>query len=612
MSTKTLFIKVLNTFRINNLFLKFFKSPRIFLYHGVVSAEKNDGIGNYRNKHILLENFEKQIEVLRLNFKIVSIGELTRVVKSDPKSARGMVAITFDDGYRNVFKNAWPVLKKHRLPFSIFLPTDFIEKREPLWVDRLEYAIDKSKANIIDTNITKNGERISYDVSTKDNKIYADTQIREYAKSLPNNEREALINDIVKQSGIELRESIDSDEIYAPLDWQDVKEMLDSGLLTAGSHTKSHAIVSRISKDEFQEEISESKRIIEKNLNVSCEWFAYPNGKNKDFSADLFDILEQSGFKGALTTEMGFVGENFDFFAIPRIALDETNDMTMFMFTISGTRIFLRKFRNLADRAFSSFFSAEKPWSEEASITYFHDTAREYELAYESSTPRGYSFRIRRKRIMEAINYLPAGSKVLDIGCGPAVYTLELLNRGLEVWGVDPAEDMISIAKERFRNSDKAHFSVGIVEKMPFQNNFFDAIIAAGLFEYLDDKKSAMDEIKRVLIPGGMLISTFPYFWSAPRVWDRVVISFLTKIIGILKKRKPKMNSMEFKIEDAIKLTEACGFEVKHVNFYNTRLLWTPLDRFFPGISVKLSEIAEDMSPSWLKSGFIIYATRKR
>jgi ubiquinone/menaquinone biosynthesis C-methylase UbiE/peptidoglycan/xylan/chitin deacetylase (PgdA/CDA1 family) len=608
---KYLIIKILFMSGADKLFLKFFRAPRIFLYHGVISKEATDGIANYRRKHILKEDFEGQIEFFRSNFQIVSVENLLETLKNDPAKARRMAAITFDDGYENVFKNAWPTLKKHQVPFSIFLPTDFVDKRDPLWVDRLEYAVGNSKANVIDTTIIKDGARISYDVSTRENKIHADTQIREYAKSIPDSDREVLVNDIVGQCGAELRGNVDTAEVYSPLTWDQIREMAKSGLVTVGSHTKSHAIASRITKEEFREELEISKKIIEDKLGISCEWFAYPNGKRKDFSADFSKIIEQSGFKGSLSTEMKFCDKNMDVFAIPRIALDETNDMARFFFTISGARIFFRELRELVLTFLKKFAKRSHVWREDESIAYFHDTAKSYELAYESETPRGYSFRIRREKIMEDIKRLPRGSKILDIGCGPAVYTRELLDAGFEVWGIDPAEDMINISKQRFSNFKKAHFSVGKVEELAFTNGFFDAIIAAGLFEYIDDIESSLREVNRVLRRGGLLVATFPHFWSAPRVWDRVAMGFLGRIKGFAFEGKPKMNSMEFKVKDTLAMMESRGFKPNNVKFYNTRILWTPADRFFPRLAAKVSRACEKFSPSCLKTGFIVYAIRK-
>lgn len=609
---KYLIVKILFISGLNKAFLNFFRMPRVFLYHGVVKHEARRGISNYRQKHILLRSFEKQIEFICSNFKVVGLNDFAETLKNSPDKARGMAVITFDDGYKNIFDNAWPVLKKYNVPFAVFLPTDFIDKHEPLWVDRLESAINDSIVSSF--CIKKGSDKVYYDISTEDNKMRADSEIRDYIKSLPDIERKTVVNEIAHQCVSDFRENIGNSEVYAPINWGEMKDMIGSGLVTVGSHTKSHAIASRISKDEFKRELDESKKIIEKNLGVGCEWFAYPNGKKKDFSTDLSEIIKQSGFKGSLSTEMEFCDNGFDLFAIPRIALDETNNMSEFLFAVSGIRMFLRRLRdslNMFVKNSMRIFSDSDSWKEKDSITYFHDTAQEYEDSYGRDTPRGYSFRIRKKLIMEAFRDFPKGAKVLDIGCGPAVYTCDLVDCGFEVWGVDPAEDMINIANSRFSKNEKVHFSVGKVQNLAFPDKFFDGVIAAGLFEYLDDINASMKEVNRVLSLGGLFVSSYPYFWSVPRIWDRAITGVLGRVKKSIVRGKPKMNSREFKVNNTSKMMENLGFKVKNVKFYNARILWTPFDRLFPKLSSKISGACEKLAPSCLKTGFIVYASRK-
>src|SRR3989344_6897235 len=144
---KSLLWKIVNLLQIPRFCLFCFRAPRILLYHGVTERENFFGIENYRHKHIPQKAFRQQLQLIRAHFRVVPLQSLIEAWSSAPKKARGMLAITFDDGYRDIFRVAWPILQDYSIPFTIFLPTDFIEQQKPLWVDQLEYTINHCQIN---------------------------------------------------------------------------------------------------------------------------------------------------------------------------------------------------------------------------------------------------------------------------------------------------------------------------------------------------------------------------------------------------------------------------------------------------------------------------------
>jgi ubiquinone/menaquinone biosynthesis C-methylase UbiE len=245
-------------------------------------------------------------------------------------------------------------------------------------------------------------------------------------------------------------------------------------------------------------------------------------------------------------------------------------------------------------------------------ITHFDKLADKYGSDYVASTPMGYSFRVRRSKIMKLIEDLPQGSKVLDIGCGPGVYVMALLDKGFEVWGVDPAPEMIRLANDYLGNNPKVHFSVGDVENLSFPKNSFNSVIAAGLFEYLDDPSIGFRQIHNVLTGDGIFVVSFPYFWSFPRMWDRWLVSPLSRILRKFRPKKETIESKEFSPKKVAELIMEQGFKVEEIVFYNTRLLWTPFDRLFPSLAAQLSKMFEKLTPAFLKTGFIVKAICKK
>ena len=151
---------------------------------------------------------------------------------------------------------------------------------------------------------------------------------------------------------------------------------------------------------------------------------------------------------------------------------------------------------------------------EELVRNYFSTYAEEYyKENYDESLKNCYSYShiVRKDHILRMFD--KEGGKVLDIGCGPGVITLYLLQRGSEVWGVDISEEMIEeTAKqiEKMGFKDVAHFSTGDITSLDFPDGYFDAVICSGVIEYLEDEELAIKEIYRVLKPDGIAIITVP------------------------------------------------------------------------------------------------------
>jgi peptidoglycan/xylan/chitin deacetylase (PgdA/CDA1 family) len=341
---KSIILKIADDFHLPKLALSVLRTPRIVLYHGVTERHSFPGIENYREKIVPVKVFLKQIEFLQSNFRIVSLKDLIDTWSGSPQRAKSMIAITFDDGYQNNFRVVFPILKEKNIPFTIFLPTDFIENKIPLWVDRLEYAIGNADVNKL--NIRKGEKEITFSLESRTAKIQADSFIRNLAKTISNKQRSSLINEVVRQCGQDLINHLLDQPDYKPLTWNEVLLMANSGLVEIGSHAVSHAIATSLPLEDFRKEIIVSKKIIESKTRKKCLFFAYPNGQPNDFSAPTNQVIKEVGFFGALTTVMGFLNSGEDRFSLPRLDMGETHNEKVFFSTLSGVRMFFRKTRD--------------------------------------------------------------------------------------------------------------------------------------------------------------------------------------------------------------------------------------------------------------------------
>lgn len=134
-----------------------------------------------------------------------------------------------------------------------------------------------------------------------------------------------------------------------------------------------------------------------------------------------------------------------------------------------------------------------------------------YEERYRNRTNlNAYDILTRKDVVLECLDRLGIQSgRLLDVGCGPAVYTPDLTSRGFEVYGVDMAPDVVRRAREIMSHSpyaDRAYFLVGDIEHLEFPKEIFDVVLVMGLFDYLPSDDVALAEIRRVLKPGGVAL----------------------------------------------------------------------------------------------------------
>ena len=209
----------------------------ILLYHRVLENDLDNPLGTIVSKN----NFENQIKYLSQNFEVSSLDHAF----SDPPN-KLKVIITFDDGYVDNYRIAFPILKKYGLTAHFFLATDYISSGLPIWDWDLKLMLDHSKKNF-DIDIgSKNFSRNLY--IGKENVLLWDLISK--LKFLRDEERSEIINSIKTQ--LEISE-IDYSEDRC-MNWEEIKTMQDQGM-HFGSHGCSHTSFSFLSKEVLQQEI---------------------------------------------------------------------------------------------------------------------------------------------------------------------------------------------------------------------------------------------------------------------------------------------------------------------------------------------------------------------
>jgi peptidoglycan/xylan/chitin deacetylase (PgdA/CDA1 family) len=251
--------------------------------------------------------FASLMEYLASHFRVLGIHQLL-----DPTQdrSRPRCAITFDDGWKDNYTRAYPWLKKHRLPATIFLVTGLIGGDSAFWVEGVVAAWrDPERRRNIQQFIAKmlaNGE------STPD----VDTAI-EYFKRMSSGRRTELLALLVSDAAGALA----ADSVDRMLSWEEVAEMSASGI-EFGAHTVSHPLLTYEDGVSAERELRQAKLKIEEKLNKRVRAFAYPNG---DWNPATRQQVARAGYDLAFITRDAWYSPGQDLYTIPRVLLHDGN-----------------------------------------------------------------------------------------------------------------------------------------------------------------------------------------------------------------------------------------------------------------------------------------------
>lgn len=303
---------------------------RILLYHRVNDLPLQEASISDRLT-ISVENFRKQMKYISDYFEVISLANFIELVKTNAPLPDKAVIVTFDDGYRDNYKFAFPILKEFKIPATIYLATDFINSNRFLWWDVLEEVVLNPEIELKKmTTLLLQEKGTNF---AGEDRVRFFWEIYSYLKSIEPAQRD----EILKIMYADLKISPDKMDMSTRqmFSWEHIFEMSKSNI-SFGAHTQSHVILSKISLTKAKIEIQNSKNEIEYRTQNSVTSFAYPNGGLDTFNEDIVELLKNSGFESAVTTVKGFAGSNDNLFQLKRYNIDGEDSLSTFKCKLSG------------------------------------------------------------------------------------------------------------------------------------------------------------------------------------------------------------------------------------------------------------------------------------
>ena len=309
----------------------------ILTYHRVLPAGHPDLPIMQPGMVVTPESFRTHIRWLRQYFDIVKLGEWVRGIGQGQgfEQPRKACAITFDDGWRDTFQFAFPILEHEQVPATIFLVSDMVGTANSFWPERLARLL------------WNNGAGLSREVRLSPEHSW----LRGLGLSeLPDGEApdrnflDRVIQRAKRYSDDFLNEQIglleESAHMKPPpqpdvLDWDQVRTTVRSGLIDIGSHGRTHTRLNEgMASERIENEIRGSKELIEQKTGCRVHLFCYPNGDVTPLSEQLVG----EHYLAACTTSRGWNSREADRYRLKRISIheDATHDRTPFLAKLSG------------------------------------------------------------------------------------------------------------------------------------------------------------------------------------------------------------------------------------------------------------------------------------
>jgi peptidoglycan/xylan/chitin deacetylase (PgdA/CDA1 family) len=270
--------------------------------------------------------FAEQLDYLSERYRIVPLSELAGYLTSGRPVPPGLAVITIDDGYRDCYDIAFPILRERKIPATAFVVTDFVDQATWLWTDKVRYVTASASASLLEATIEDHSLRIALD--GRYSRLKGAERVNTELKQIPDEAKDFAICEIAESLGVTIP-TVPPAEFF-PLSWEQVREMDSSGV-EIGSHTVTHPILTRISAPRLRNELRDSRSRLEDVLGRKVELLGYPNG---DHNLAVQHEAARAGYKCAVTADYGLNNGDSNLLALKRIHTE--HDIAHFAKSTSG------------------------------------------------------------------------------------------------------------------------------------------------------------------------------------------------------------------------------------------------------------------------------------
>jgi peptidoglycan/xylan/chitin deacetylase (PgdA/CDA1 family) len=230
------------------------------------------------------------MQYIKKNCHALSIDEFLDIQKSGDALPPRSTIVSFDDGFRNNYSVAAPILEDYQIPAIFYISSGVVNTDIMFWVDILEDAINLSEKSTIRVRLDQEKE---FSIRNYEEKFRALVAIKGYCKTASVTEKDRIIQDI--QDATCITADVAHSANYQKISWKELKKMHSNTLFTIGGHSLYHNILSSLDIDLLKKEIQLSLDLLEINLQSPITHYSYPEGQAHHYNQEIIELLKGSG-----------------------------------------------------------------------------------------------------------------------------------------------------------------------------------------------------------------------------------------------------------------------------------------------------------------------------
>lgn len=311
------------------------RSLHILAYHRVLDDDHTTFPFDEAVISATSKTFRQHMEFVRRNFNVISFKQLAEFERDKQQWPERALIITFDDGYRDNYANAFPILKELGFSATIFLAVGHINQAKLFWWDFIAYCFKQTPLQSVTLPAFDSEPLALMDARARRRAI---DRVLDWIKEAPEEVKSDFVAKLADNLEVQLPENLAAG---MHLTWDEVREMMAGGI-EFGSHTMTHPILSNVSPAQLAEEISESKKILERELESEVLAFSYPVGGRTSFNETVKTEVKKCGFRFAVSYREGVAKRDCDPYSLPRIHIETSHSLKLFRANLMYPKIMLR------------------------------------------------------------------------------------------------------------------------------------------------------------------------------------------------------------------------------------------------------------------------------
>jgi peptidoglycan/xylan/chitin deacetylase (PgdA/CDA1 family) len=267
-------------------------------YHRVVDDFEHESARGIPGTLISKKTFRRQLEdAYAAGYAFARLPDAALVLSGHKAVKHDLVVVTFDDGYRDVFRHAFPVLLEMGIPAMVYVPSDCVGTKRRLDHDRLFHLLrgcHAQKERFLGPLTPFGAAELWNEVAN--GTVPLSAALDDFIARHPSDSLKRVIEAFEQRVGARAEGPPMGGEL---MDWDEARKMARAGI-DFGAHTKDHRVLTLEPVDVVDRQVKECKEKIEAELDVRVDSFAYCNGW---YSDPVIRSLVRNGFRTAVTTE---------------------------------------------------------------------------------------------------------------------------------------------------------------------------------------------------------------------------------------------------------------------------------------------------------------------